>query len=234
MSAWGKIAIGTRLNDRCDPLFFNCWSHLISGGLRLGDIVLDAGIELPQHFAANVLAAHFLVSDAETLCMVDTDMIFNSDTLDKLRDDPIGQNYAILSALSVTRRAPYYPIVLRYKKDANGGAGAYVSANDSITGAVVPVDTVGTGFTLIRRAVFTAMAEHLDIAGKWFFDFGPCGLGEDTNFCQRAAGLGFGIAVHTGITIGHRGPISFVWNQEKQRTEMECFHQCRELLNTKK
>src|SRR3990167_3548445 len=167
MKDWGKIAIGTRMNDRCDPVFFNCWSHLIAGGLRSGDTVLDAGIELPQHFAAVVLSAFFLRSDADTLCMVDTDMVFKPDTLSRLRDDPQGFEYDILSALSVTRRKPFYPIVLRLKEEREKTPQcAFESMVDSIDGSVVAADSVGTGFTLIRRRVFDLMREKMGIE-RW-------------------------------------------------------------------
>lgn len=230
LKGWGQVAVGTRMNDRCDPQFFNCWSHLIAGGLRKGDTVLDAGIELPQHMAGNVLALHFLASDADSLLMVDTDMIFKQDTLNRLRDDVAGQEYDVLSALSVTRREPYYPILLRLDPAANNGNGAYVCAKDAINGSVIPVDSVGTGFTLIRRKVFDDMAAKLEIGGRWFFDWGPCGLGEDTQFCQRAIKLGFRVGVHTGIGIGHRGPITFVWDAEQKKTTLETSHQCKELM----
>ena len=229
---WGKIAIGTRMNDRCDPLFFNSWSHLIAGGLRKGDTVLDAAVELPQHVAATVMAILFLQSDADTLCTIDTDMIFKQNVLEQLRSDEVGQHYDILSALSVTRRKPFYPIVLRRNKDAANGAPAYLCAFDAINGGVAEVDTVGTGFTLIRRSVFDDMQSKLAI-DRWYFQFGDEGLGEDTRFCQDAQKLGKKIAVHTGVCIGHRGPISFVWDVGKKQTMMEYSDQIKVVFGNK-
>lgn len=229
MTAWRKIAIGTRMNDRCDPVFFNCWSHLIAGGMRVGDTVLDSGIELPQHFAAVVLVSYFLKSDADTLLMVDTDMIFKPDALSRMRDDLVGQEYDILSALSVTRRRPFYPIILKLRENPQSGQTEYECVKDGIEGQIIPADSVGTGFTLIRRAVFERMKAELKIE-KWFFDFGPGGLGEDTQFCQRAKLLNLKIGIHTGINIGHRGPIVFVWDIEQKRTMMETHDQVSEIL----
>jgi hypothetical protein len=225
LKGWGSVAIGTRMNDRCDPLFFNSWTHLVARGMRTGDTVLDAAVELPQHFAATVLAGFFLKSDADTLCMVDTDMVFKPDTLARLRDDPAGQEYDILSALSVTRRSPFYPIVLRLKADGS----AYECAKDSIDGNVIPVDSVGTGFTLIRRSVFDRMKTELGI-DRWLFQFGDGGLGEDTRFCQDAKKIGAKIGVHTGVSIGHRGPITFAWDAATKQTSMHCKDQVGNLL----
>lgn len=229
MSDWGKIAIGTRMNDRCDPVFFNCWSHLITGGLRKGDTVLDAGIELPQHFAAVVLVQYFLKSDADTLFMVDTDMIFKPDTLSRLRDDPAGWQYDILSALSVTRRRPFTPIVMRLRKERTDDQCAYEAIPPGPEDTIMDVDTVGTGFTLIRRQVFEDMKNKLGIT-KWFFDFGPGGLGEDTHFCQNAKKLNARIGVHCKVAIGHRGPIAFIWDEKQQRAMMETHDQVAVIL----
>ena len=231
LTGWGKIAIGTRLNDRCDPHFFNCWSHLIAGGLRAGDTVLDAGIELPQHFAATALTTFFLRSDADTILMVDTDMIFKPDTLSRLRDDKTGWQYDILSALSVTRRRPWYPIILKRRKKPKGNEPAYECLRKEVTGGIMDVDAVGTGFTLIRRSVFDQMRKKLRIR-KWYFDFGDGGMGEDTRFCQRAKSVKARIGVHTGIGIGHRGPITWVWDHKKKKTMMESHDQIRDVFLT--
>ena len=229
MSNWGKIAIGTRFNDKCDPVFFNCWSHLIAGGLRKDDTVLDAGIELPQHFAATALTTFFLRSDADTLLMVDTDMIFKPDTLARMRDDKAGWKYDVLSALSVTRRRPWYPIILKKRANRKGNQSAYECLRKEIDGRIIPVDTVGTGFTLIRRSVFERMKSKLKIS-KWFFEFGLGGLGEDTMFCQRAKKLNMKIGVHTGINIGHRGPITWIWDEKTKTTMMESHDQIKDIL----
>ena len=228
--SWGAIAVGTRMNDRCDPVFFNCWSHLLARGLRPGDTLLDAAVELSQHYAATVMAKFFLRSDADTLCMVDTDMIFKPDTLTRLRDDPQGWDYDILSALSVTRRKPFYPILLRLKEESEKTPQcAFESMVNSIDGSVIAADSVGTGFTLIRRRVFDLMREKMGIE-RWFFEFGPEGQGEDTNFCLRARELGLKIGVHTGVSIGHRGPLTFYWDAEKKMAMLESHDQAKEII----
>ncbi len=228
---WGNIAIGTRMGGSCDAHFFNCWSHMIAGGLRPGDTVLDAGIEMPQHFTATVLTEHFLASDADTLLMVDNDMIFRKDALERMRSDKTGWKYDVLSALSVTRRQPFYPIILRRQKHRKKDQPAYKCVK-RITGKIVECDAVGTGFTLIRRGLFRKIRNKLGI-GRWFFDFGLGGLGEDTQFCQRAQKVGARIGVHTGINIGHRGKITFRWNPKERRAQMEAFDQVKDLFGIK-
>lgn len=233
VNGFGRVAVGTRMNDRCDPYFFNSWTHLIAGGLRPGDTVLDAAIELPQHWAATLMAKKFLKSDADTLCTIDTDMVFKKDALERLRSDERGLDFDIISALSCTRRKPFLPIVLRLLPEGQPGPSAYECKAEEIDGAIVPVDSVGTGFTLIRRSVFDRMKDKFQNGG-WWFQFGESGLGEDTRFCQEAKEIGAKIGVHTGISIGHRGPLTFVWDYEKKMTMLESYDQVAELIQEEK
>jgi hypothetical protein len=226
---WGKVAVGTRLNDRCDPLFFNCWGRLLTSGMRAGDRLLDAGVELPQHFAAVVVARNFLATDADSLLMVDTDMIFTPDTLSRLRDAEDGQEYDVLSALSVVRRRPFHPIVLRLRQPATPGPCAYECIKLAPGDGVLEVDSVGTGFTLIRRSVFDRMRAELGI-DRWYFDWMPGGGGEDTMFCQNARRLGMRIGVDCRVGIGHRGPMTFGWDMQKQEPTLEAYDQVHRIL----
>lgn len=226
MKPWGTIAVGTRIGDgRCDPLFFRSWTRLMTGGLRAGDTALDPVIELPHHIAANIAVQYFLQSGADTLCMIDSDMAFPHDTLAALRNDADGMEYDILCALCTTRRAPNLPVMLRRVADRDG-VPSYQPCPELITGRPVVVDAVGLPFCLIRREVFDGLSEF----APWWFDWGERGLGEDTMFSQRAIAAGFKIAVHTGVSIEHRGTVGFVWEAENKRTGLRQFNQIGKLL----
>jgi len=227
MSNWGTVAIGTRIGEgRCDPLFFRSWTRLVTGGMRAGDVVLDPAIELPHHMAANILVQNFLQSGADTLCMVDSDMVFAPDTLSKMRDNKEGGIYDTLSALSVSRRAPFAPIALQLQE--KDGASEYRCCAELITGGVIDVDAVSLAFCLIRKSVFVALAKY----APWWFDWGERGLGEDTRFTLRMHEAGSRAGVHTGISIEHRGMIGFVWDVEQKKTRLTEFNQVRQLIKT--
>ena len=227
VSNWGKTAVGSRMFNGCDSKFFNDWSHLICGGLRKGDTVLDSGIEMPPHMTANIVCDNFLKSDADTLCFIDSDMNFKQDTLNRLRDDPEGWGYDVLGAMYVTRRSPFAPIVLQYD-----GA-LYHTDIAGINGKPISTAIAPLGFTLIRRAVFEFMqkngAEH-----PWYFEYGKKGEGEDVVFCRRAGKLGFKIGIHTGIDVIHRGPIGMIWDRKNKTTEMVASDQIRQLFPKQK
>lgn len=212
MSTWGTIAIGTRIGEgRADPLFFRSWQRLILSGLRPGDTVLDPAIEMPHHFAANWLVREFRRSGADTLCMVDSDMVFPPDTLARLRDAPGASEYGVLSALCTTRRAPYSPVLLRL-----GEAGGWLCRNDAQGDGIFEVDCAPIPFCLIRRRVAEAIEDRYDCEG-WVFDWGPQGFGEDTNFSVRARECGFRMGVLLGVAIGHRGMMTFGWDVSGRR-----------------
>jgi len=219
MSNWGTIALGCRIGERADPLFVRSWQNMIASGLRKGDGMIDPAVEMPHHFAANYLAKLFLKSDANTLCMVDSDMIFSADTLSKLRDNPEGAGYGTLSPLCTTRRNPYVPVVLTTK-----GKSAWTARVDLVDGSLVQVDATCVAFALIRRQVFLDIDEKFKVGG-WFFDWGPQGYGEDTTFSDRARACGYKIGIDTGIQIGHRGSMTFGWDVEKKQTVFSDYNQ---------
>jgi len=201
------------------------------GGLQRGDGVLDPAVELPHHMAANVLVREFMRCGCDTLCMIDSDMVFPADTVRRLRDAPAGAGYDILSALFTVRRAPYAPVVLKNHliSDSNGIRWEHQAHPELITGDVAQVDATGPAFCLIRRSVFVHLSEY----APWWFDWGERGLGEDTNFSQRAIKAGCKIGVHTGVSIEHRGAVGFRWDADKQTTTTCEYHQIGELVKHK-
>ena len=210
MSDWGKVAIGTRIGEgRCDPLFFRSWQRLILSGLRPGDAVLDPAIEMPHHFAANWLVREFLKSECDSLCLVDSDMVFQADALSKLRDTPAA-GYSVLSALATTRRQPISPVVLTQAGEK------WVCHNDVSGDAVVEVHAATIGFCVIKRVVFGDI-ETCFKTGGWYFDWGPRGFGEDTLFSRRARECGHRIGVAPGCAIGHRGAVVWAWDTKGMR-----------------
>lgn len=227
MSNWGKIALGTRIGDgRCDPMFFRSWTRLIAGGMRPGDSVLEAAVELPHHMAANLLVKYFLSTDADTLCMIDSDMVFEPDALSRLRES--GPDYDCLSALCTTRRAPYVPVVLRCQYGLDDVEYAAIDPRE-INGQVVSVDAATLAFCIIRRHVFDKLSQF----APWWFDWGSRGLGEDTRFSQRSKGAGLKLGVNTGVSIQHRGMIGFEWDVDGRKVCLRESTQIGEIFNTK-
>jgi GT2 family glycosyltransferase len=211
--SFGRIAIGTRIGEgRCDPLFFRSWQRLILTGLRVGDTVIDPACEMPHHFSANWLVREFRKSGADTLCMVDSDMVFEPGVLALLRDAPGSAEYDVLSALCTTRRDPISPVLLRWDAETK----AWRCHNDAAGEGIFDVSVVALPFCLIRRTVFERIEARINCNG-WFFDWGPRGFGEDTTFSVRARECGCRLGVLLGAPILHRGAMAFGWDVAGRR-----------------
>ncbi len=206
---FGRVAVGCRLN-KIEPAFFQCWTGLVVSGLDPGDQVLRPSYDMAAHKAANFLARQFLLSDCDTLLMVDDDMVFAPDALSALRTaEQVGQ-FDIVSALSTTRTYPPQLILKRlldgqldYPLSEQGQV--FEAITDFERGKYVEVDVVGLAFTLIGREVFEGMVKHDRPELTYFFRYEQGLETEDISFCRDARELGFKLAVDTAVEVGHIG-----------------------------
>jgi GT2 family glycosyltransferase len=221
---WGTIAASCRLN-RTEPAFVVCWTALVGGGLRQGDNVIPPAYDLPAHKAASHLARRFLMSGNDTLLMIDDDMAFAQDAVERLRANEANWEYDIVMAFCTTRGIPPQPVILQEMAEQPGPplslkGERFRRVYDFEDGEVIPVGTTGLAFTLIRRRVFEAMLNEYDLEYNYFFEYGLGEETEDIPFCRRARGLGFKLAVDTSVHIEHitsmrLGPAQFrAWYEE--------------------
>lgn len=190
------------------------------------------GFHLPLESGANIvggrnkLVREFLThTTAEWLWMVDDDMVFDADTLDRLLDDADKDTKPIVGGLCFARlRAESQQIVPTcYSLNAQGQMSRW---NGYPEEQVFEVDATGAACMLVHRSVFetilnaTVGEEIADVAGvsadtprypppwPWFAetvtgaDWGDS-MSEDLTFCMRAKLCGFPIHVDSRIKIGH-------------------------------
>ena len=206
---FGSVAIGARLGGGVDPVFVKCYTGLIMAGMHDGDRVLPPAIELPHHWAANVLAHEFLTqTDCDSLLMLDDDMTFSRDALESLRSSDVNQEFGIVQGLCVSAKAGHGPLMLAESGDY------YVPMRPELTDSTVEVGMVGLAFTLIRRSVFAAV-DAIKPPEEMYFTWGASGTGEDAWFCKRARVAGVRIGVDTTQKIGHRVPVNIFWDTEQ-------------------
>jgi len=121
------------------------------------------------------------------LCFIDTDQTFQPDALIRL----LAWRRPIVMALIAHRHSPF-PICA-----FNGMRSLpYETLPDD---GLVEVDAVGTGFTVIDRAVFNRMPNPWFEVGR----INPERTGEDTWFSKKAREAGFTLAVDCGVRVGH-------------------------------
>lgn len=218
---FGKIAVGVRLSHP-EAGFVGCYARLLRHGLRDTDTVLDPVIRAPSHWAASTLMRRFLASDANTLLLIDDDMTFSPNILEKMRTNEDNYRYAIVSALATQRVPPPRALVMRVGEqpdlpDALNGLYYNLLVDEVVPGVTLPVDGTGFAFTLIRREVIERMTDP-----QWgasftpYVQWGASGEGEDVNFCRRAGSLGFNVAVDCDVQVGHIGSVVYGYDEFDQ------------------
>lgn len=171
--------------------------------------------------ARNTAAEGFLARDAEWLFIVDTDMGFAPDALERLliaadaKERPImgglcfAQREINQDGMSGYRTVPRFTILDWVKTD--DGPRFMGRANYPVN-TVVPCAGTGSACILVHRSVFERIRD--DVGPTWYNRIkGTDGklLGEDVSFCVRAGALEIPVHVHTGVKTSH---LKHVWLQE--------------------
>lgn len=174
--------------------------HVVSYG---GTVGVRSGPRIAE--ARNQIVAAFLaMSDRyapEWLWMVDTDMAFKADALDRLLEVADADAQPVVGGLCFA--AEDKPVMFRLAED-----GAPARVTEWPEGALVPVDATGAACLLMHRSVLVEMGERNEGAAyPWFVEGAATSrgalLGEDTAFCLRARGMGVPIVVDTSVRVGH-------------------------------
>jgi hypothetical protein len=166
--------------------------------------------------ARNDVAKWFLdTSDAEWLWMVDTDMAFAPDTVDRLVQAADPAERPIVGALCFGWRETSedgmqgwitvpFPTVFGWGEKDDGGEYGFAMRPDYPINTLTQVAGTGAACLLIHRTVFEKLrAEYGD---AWFDQVRyPSGtlVSEDLSFCYRCNTQGLPIFVHTGIRTTH-------------------------------
>ena len=194
----------------------NVVDHDAAGPRHIGRrISLRSGPRIAS--ARNSLVRTFLTTDAEWLWMLDTDMVFQPHTLDRLLDAANAKRRPIMGALCFggARGGVVYPTIYRLRQP-DEDHGPVECIRDYPPDTILQVDATGCACLLVHRSVLERIAGAARPDGTlcfpepapWFSEsvYRQHEFGEDWSFCLRAAQLGIPVHVHTGIRIGHIKP----------------------------
>lgn len=183
--------------------------RLCDGG---GVIEHQAGANLSG--PRNDLVRAFLKQRAEWLLMVDADMTFPPDALDRLIDKADRDERPIVGGLCFGLEADgaHTPTLFDVAQGSDG-LPQVVRHRDYPPDALVRVAGTGAAFLLVHRGVFERFDAHQPEPATTAFSrvypyfaeteyFGKP-IGEDLTFCFRAGFLGIPVHVDTGCLIGH-------------------------------
>lgn len=143
-------------------------------------------------------------TQAEWLLMVDADMTFPPDIIERLLGAADEDTAPVVGALCFgTDDGTLFPTLYQMVTDESGPR--FVRFRDWPEDTLFQVTATGAACLLVHRKVLVAMREKHPAPYSWFQEtqLGDVAMGEDMTFCARAGLLGFPIYVHTGIEAGH-------------------------------
>ena len=191
-----KITIACPTNRGLNPKTFQCLLELVArGGYDFHILVASEGYTIAEN--RNWIATQACKNDSDYLLMVDDDMTFESDLLDKL----LANNKDICGVA-------YHPRcetgqIIKYLDETH-----FIKLQENTDQKYQQTFecwATGTGIILIKCEVFKKTPQ------PWFmfeyYDNGCVREGEDWNFCKKAKKFGFKTFADPTIKCGHIGEV---------------------------
>lgn len=162
---------------------------------KVGECAIAMQVGSLVYESRNNLVSQAIKYEADYVLWLDSDMIFEPDTLIKLMEHDVD----IVSGLYFRRAHPYTPVLFEQLELTENGCD-YKGCED-YPSDIFEVAGCGFGCVLMKTDVL------YDIAGKygavWFAPIGN--IGEDCAFCIRARELGYKIYCDPNVKLGHMG-----------------------------
>lgn len=163
--------------------------------VQVGSLVYDS---------RNMLTAKALMNKYDRVLWIDSDMVFEADTLEKLSGDMDREGLDFVSALCFKRKAPTAPCVysdIRYGPDGDGVIQAAADTmKDYPEDALFECAGAGFGLVLVSTKLLGTIWE------KHGPPFDPMPqMGEDLAFCYRARQEGYKLYCDSRVKTGHVG-----------------------------
>jgi len=148
--------------------------------------------------ARDSIADAFLKSGHDALVMIDSDMTFHHEAVDRLAafDKPF------VTAKAFKRVPPYQPcFYTKVDRNPETGRAELQVPIQYQTNSLLEIEGAGMACVFIKREVF-------DNIEAPYFDPQP-GLGEDLTFCYKVKQAGIPMYCDTGMQFGHVGNMEF-------------------------
>lgn len=164
---------------------------------KVGDCVLSLQMGSLIYTSRNNLAQMAIQMDVDYVFWLDSDMVFEPDTLVRMMDTLKKNDYDILTGLYFRRVPPYTPVLFD-KLDIIRDKICSWKEFHEIPAEPFEVGGCGFGCVLMKADVF------YDVQSKHGNMFAPiANNGEDIAFCWRARDCGFKIYCDPSIICGH-------------------------------
>ena len=163
---------------------------------KVGDCVIAFQMGSLVYDARNSLALNAIKAEADYVMWFDSDMVFPSDTLERLIMDR--DKGDIITGVYYRRVAPYHPVLMDKLEISEDKCewSDYIDYPQDI------FEVAGCGF----GCVLVSAKVLLEVFAEYGNMFAPInGVGEDLSFCWRARQLGYKIVCDPSVQCGHVG-----------------------------
>lgn len=191
-----KILIAVPCMDMVSARFAQCLTTMRKVGkctvsFLIGSLVYDS---------RNKLAALALDMEADYILWLDSDMVFDADTLERMMDVlDEHPEIDVLSGLYFRRGHPFTPVLFSKLEPKEDGTLEHEGV-EAVPDELFEVAGCGFGCVLMRTDMLLDIAAK-EGGGVWFTPLATAG--EDTAFCIRARENGYKIFCDPSITLGH-------------------------------
>lgn len=187
-----KIMIAVPCMDQVPARFAQSLATL----QKVGECVIGFQVGSLVYVARENLAGGAIEMGADYVLWLDSDMVFNPDTLVRLLADK--DKGDIVSGLYYRRVSPFTPVL--FKDLSIKETGASWTEFEELPEEIFECGGIGFGCVLTPTSVLA------DVLAKYGTMFTPLqGMGEDLSFCWRARELGYKIVCDPEIALGHVG-----------------------------
>lgn len=167
---------------------------------KVGDCAVAFQIGSLVYDSRNNLAKHALSMKADFVLWLDSDMMFEPDTLERMMAKMEERDLDILSGIYYRRRHPFSPVLFKKLSIDENNFANFENYNSYPEDDIFEVEGIGFGCVLMKSDVlFDVAAQYKD----WFSPLGR--VGEDLSFCWRARQCGYKIFADPEIQLGHCG-----------------------------
>lgn len=192
-----RITLAIPTNRGINPKTFQCLCELVAQDYDWHIVIAEEGYTIAEN--RNYMAVQALKNNSDYLLMIDDDMTFPPDVLDKLIEDQkdiIGVAYHPRSETGEIIKFLDEVVFVKIEQ-----------SDDPKYKDTFECHATGTGIMLIKCEIFKK------IPRPWFmFEYhetGQCKLGEDWFFCREAKKMGYKIFTNPKIKVGHLGEIIY-------------------------
>lgn len=151
----------------------------------------------------NDLGRLAIQSGADYVLWLDSDMVFEPDTLERMLKRVTEDKLDFLTGIYFRRVAPYTPVLfdeLTYTAEGYEGKAHWTEFKNLPESGLVEVGGCGFGLVLMSTEML------MSVQAKYGTMFQPLqGLGEDLAFCWRARECGYKLMCDPSIEAGHAG-----------------------------